>query len=72
MSPFTDVQAAVQYVIEFDGSPEEFSLPVDDLLQDPTGMNMALITDAIFERGWVPDGCEQKMGYRIYRYKEMV
>jgi hypothetical protein len=72
VTPFTDVQEAVQYVLSFPGRPEEFKLPISDSLQDPIGMNMTLITDKILARGWEPDGYEQKKGHRIYRYKEMV
>ena len=35
-----------------------------------TGMNMAIIVDAVLDRGLFPDGFEQKDGYRIYRYKK--
>lgn len=35
-----------------------------------TGVNMAIIVDAVLERGLMPDGFEQKEGYRIYRYKK--
>jgi len=34
-----------------------------------TGVNMALIGDAVLARGLMPDGYEQKVGYRIYKYK---
>lgn len=71
MNPFTDVHEAVNYVLGFEGRPEELELPISDLLQDPIGMYMALITDKVLSRGWEPAGYEQKDGYRIYRYKEM-
>ena len=34
-----------------------------------TGVNMAIIGDAILARGLEPDGYEQKVGYRVYKYK---
>jgi hypothetical protein len=34
-----------------------------------TGVNMALIGNALLERGLIPDGYEQKEGYRVYKYK---
>jgi hypothetical protein len=34
------------------------------------GLNMALILDHVLARGWLPDGYEQRDGYRIYRYKD--
>ncbi len=71
MVPFTNIQEAIEHVANFRGQPEELGLPISDLLQDPIGMNMALITDKILGKGWEPDGYEQKDGYRIYRYKPM-
>jgi len=49
---------------------EEFQLPISDELQDPIGMNMAIITDIVLKRGWMPDGFFQKEGYRIYKYTQ--
>jgi hypothetical protein len=71
MSPFTDVHEAMSYVLGFQVRPEELELSISDSLQDPIGMHSALITDKILSKGWEPDACEQKNGYRIYRYKEI-
>ncbi len=71
MSPFTTIDEAVEYIATFSGRPEEVELPISDLLQDPIGMYMAIITDKALSRGWEPMGYEQKNGYRVYRYKEM-
>jgi hypothetical protein len=70
-TPFNDVDEVLTYVDEFQGRPEELELAISDALQDPIGMNMALITDKILKKGWEPDGLEEKDGYRVYRYKEM-
>ena len=70
-TPFTDVQAAVAAVKSYNGSPENFTLPIADSLQDPMGMYMAIITDSILVRGWEPNGFEQRESFRVYRYKEM-
>ena len=69
--PFSDVDEVLTYVDEFQGRPEELELAISDALQDPIGMNMALITDKILKKGWEPDGFEEKDGYRVYTYKEM-
>jgi len=37
-------------------------------LNDPLGMNMAILLDALLDKGWEPAGFEQQDGYRIYRY----
>ena len=71
MTPFNDVDKATEYVDEFKGRPEKLELPISDELQDPLGINIALITDRILAKGWVPDGFKQEKGYRIYLYKEM-
>jgi hypothetical protein len=71
MTPFNDVDEAAKYVDEFKGRPEELELAISDELQDPIGINMALITDRILAKGWEPDGFKQDNGYRIYLYKEM-
>ena len=71
MPPFNDVEEASSYVDEFKGKPEELELAISDELQDPFGMNMALITDRILAKGWEPAGFKQETGYRIYLYQEM-
>ena len=71
MPPFNDVEEASRYVDEFKGKPEELELAISDELQDPLGMNMALIIDRILAKGWEPAGFKQETGYRIYFYQEM-
>ncbi|MFK7889035.1 MAG: hypothetical protein AB8G16_19425 [Gammaproteobacteria bacterium] len=67
---FNEITDAVQAVQTHEGKPEDFPLALADSLQDPVGVNMAIVTDAILERGWEPDGFHQKIGFRVYRYKE--
>ena len=69
MTPFDDIDQARQAIEAFEGPPDTFSLPISDTLQDPMGLNMAIITDAILGKGWDLDGFEQRDGYRVYRYK---
>ena len=71
MTPYDNVDKASKYVDRFKGKPEELKLAISDELQDPIGINMALITDRILAKGWEPDGFKQENGYRIYYYKEM-
>ena len=68
MEPINTVEEAKQCIESFEGRPEDFKLPISDQLQDPSGINMAIITDSILKKGWMPDGFEQKAGYRIYHY----
>ena len=70
-TPFNDIEEVLKYGDEFQGRPEELELAISNALQDPIGINMALITDNILNKGWEPDGLEEKDGYRVYRYKEM-
>jgi hypothetical protein len=69
MKPFTDIDAARQAIEQYSGSPKEFLLPISDEIQDPMGITMAVITDAILAKGWDLDGFDQQDGYRVYRYK---
>jgi hypothetical protein len=71
MKPFENAKEAADYVESFDGKAADLRLPISDDLLDPLGINMALITDKILDKGWEPDGYEEKEGYRVYRYKEM-
>jgi len=66
---YFEVGDAVDAVRRHDGDPEDLQLAIADSMQDPVGVNMAIILDAILEKGWCPDGYQQREGYRIYRYK---
>lgn len=67
--PCGSLEEALEAVGDFGGAPEEFELALADSLLDPSGLNMAIITDAILERGWEPDGFEDKDDHRLYRFK---
>ena len=67
MELINNVGEAKRVIESFQGAPEEFALPISDESQDQVGMNMAIITDCILARGWVPDGFEQRQGFRVYR-----
>lgn len=69
MKPAASIDEAQKLIASFSGRPESFRLPISDELQDPIGVNMAIITDAILKREWEPDGYTQEKGFRIYRYK---
>jgi hypothetical protein len=69
MKPAVSVAEAQKLIASHVGPPETFRLPISDELQDPAGVNMAIISDHILERGWEPDGYSQEPGFRIYNYK---
>ena len=69
MEPIANIVEALKTVKEHDGLPEEFQLPISDSINDSLGINMAIITDAILKRGWLPNGFIQKEGFRIYLYE---
>ena len=71
LEPFKEVEGAVEYVRSFTGKAEELRLPISDELNDPFGMNMAIITDAILAKGFEPNGFEQQQGHRVYVYKSL-
>lgn len=71
MVPFSTTDEALKAIDNHAGDPADFELPISDVLLDPVGINMAVITDRIMVLGWEPVEVEQKDGYRICRYKEM-
>ena len=71
-NPVRNIEQARRLIETFSGKAEDFTLAVSDDLQDTPGINMAIITDLILDRGWEPDGFEQEDGFRRYRYKTPV
>jgi hypothetical protein len=69
MKPCQSVEEAVSAIRQFNGSPEEFTLAIAKTLLDPVGVNMAIVTDAILKKGWMPDGFVDNDDHRLYRYK---
>ena len=63
------VSDALKMIDSYDGAPEDFFLPVSEEMLDPVGINLAIICDRILSRNWQPNGFEQQLGFRIYRYK---
>ena len=70
MNPISNIDDAKKAIVAHEGNAEDFELPISDELQDPVGINMAIITDDILARGWESSGFVQKEGFRIYLYKE--
>ena len=71
MKPFTDLSDAIEAIKAYNGKPEDFLLPISDEMNDPTGFTMAILGDLMLSRGWIPNGFEQKDGYRVYKYRAM-
>lgn len=68
MQPISDINEAVRIVEEYEGAAGDFELPISDSSNDATGINMAIVGDAILAKGWEPNGFIQKDGFRIYLY----
>ena len=68
--PVRELRTALRYVEEFQGPAEDFKLAISDEMNDAMNANMAIIGDKILSRGWMPDGFEQRDGYRVFRFKE--
>ena len=68
-NPIRTIEEANAYVQENFKNPEE-TLWISDELQDPIGMHMAIIADGILKAGYMPDGFDQKEGYRIYKFNK--
>lgn len=72
---FESAEAAARYVKETTFSQPTFTLQIADRFTlggepDVMGAGMAIVLDAVLDKGFFPDGFEQKNGYRIYRYKK--
>lgn len=71
LSPCQSLEQALEAIRNFEGNPREFRLAVANTVLDPSGLNMAIVTDAILDRNWEPDGFEDKGDHRLYRYKAL-
>ncbi len=69
MEPFNDRKKAIEFVDSYTGTAENLELPISDSINDPMGVNMAIITDKILAKGFFPNGFIQKEGFRIYKYR---
>lgn len=67
--PITTIENARGYIRENFKSNEE-TLLISNELNDPIGINMAIIVDDILRLGYNVNGFEQREGYRIYKYKK--
>ena len=71
MDPITTIGEVERVIAEYQEAAKDFQLPIADSLLDPGGFNMAIITDTILAKGFMPDGFDQKDGYRLYKYKDL-
>ena len=67
--PLKTVEETRSFVQEYFRNKKE-TLWVSDELNDSMGMNMAIIADGILKAGYMPDGFDQKDGYRIYKFNK--
>ena len=65
----TTIKQAKRAIRDFSGSPDDFLLPVSDQLQDFMEINMAMINESIFARGWESAGFVQREGFKVYHYR---
>jgi hypothetical protein len=67
--PILSLDEALTYISEnFHKSFE--TLWISDEINDATGINMAIIGDAILKAGYMPAGFTQKDKYRTYNYSK--
>lgn len=71
VTPAGNLDEALALIDAHKGPPSDFVLAIADSMNDAVGLNMAVLTDRILSRGWMPNGFEQRDGYRVYRYVEM-
>lgn len=67
--PIKTIEEARTFVKENFRDKEEILL-ISNKLNDPMGLNMAIIADAILKAGYMPDGFDQEDGHRVYKYNK--
>lgn len=75
----TSIRSAEECIAYLDSHPpsgDSFRLAISDSFTfagkpDTIGAGMAVVLDKILHLGYEPDGFEQKLGFRLYRYKKM-
>jgi hypothetical protein len=69
-------EEGLKYLEAHDPSGDGFNLAISDSLTfagkpDTVGAGRAILLDKILGFGFMPDGFEQKSGFKIYAYKKM-
>jgi hypothetical protein len=69
-------EEGIKYLEAHAPSGAAFQLTISDSFTfagkpDTIGAGKAVILDKILGLGYMPDGFEQKSGFRVYRYKKM-
>jgi len=67
MTPATTVEQA----LEHEGPASELRLAIADARLGAVGVNMAIVTDGLLTKGFMPDGFEEHDGFRVYKYTEL-
>ena len=73
---FTSAEDAAEHVNATTISGDKFELAISNDVTiagqpDVAGAGMAIIVDGILAQGYLPDGFEQRDGYRLYSYVPM-
>jgi hypothetical protein len=76
MTIFESAESAHAHIVETEIEGPFFELAVSDGMTfagnpDHMGAGMALVLDAILAQDYLPDGFEQRVGYRLYRYERI-
>jgi hypothetical protein len=69
MKPIPTVDEAKLRIKSFAGAPEDFVLTISDEIQDPVGVNMAIITDCILAPKVGSRMASKRVKATEYRYK---
>ncbi len=70
---FKSAEEAAEHVNATSISGDRFELAISDDVTfagqpDTMGAGMAILVDGILAQGYIPDGFEQRDGYRLYSY----
>ncbi|MGL4621063.1 MAG: hypothetical protein ACRCZS_18705 [Chroococcidiopsis sp.] len=71
MKPVQTIEEAIERIEQYSGKVEDFELPVASNLLDDMGVAMAIVTDRVLLKGWMPNGYREEDSIRIFRYTEM-
>ncbi len=68
-TPLKTVDEAISFITKNFKDLEE-TLWIANSLNDNVGMNMAIIVDKLLKAGYIPNGFDEREGFRIYKYKK--
>lgn len=57
---YSNIEKAIAALQKFEGPAEKFELRIANEMLDSEGIAMAIITDQVLAKGWMPNGFQQE------------